>query len=208
MAAAREGESYYTTLEIDPAVGEAEVHRAYRRLKELYATDSPAVYGAYTERELVLLHRNFQQAFTVLADPEKRRLYDEGLRAEETGDAPPPRLREVIVAAAPPPENEEDVANPALAVALATADAEYTGELLKKIRVARGVTIEEMEERTKIARSHLRDLEAEKWVNLPASLYVRGFLSNIARELKIPAQRLLDTYYVRVKAHYKEKKRD
>lgn len=203
---ALEPESYYQLLELDPSAGDADVRRAYRRLKEIYAADSPAVYGAYTERELQVLHRRFEEAYGVLVDGEKRRAYDEALRAEEAGHAPLPRLREVT--APPPAEPEEPVPNPALAAALGAVDADYTGDLLRRIRIARGLSIEEVEERTKIARSHLRDLEAEKWQNLPASLYVRGFLTNFARELKIPPQRLLDTYYVRLKAYYREKERD
>lgn len=201
-----EEESYYQTLELDASANAQELARAYRRLKEIYSVDSPAVYGAYSLSEIEALQRRFEDAFATLADPERRRLYDEMLQAHAEGRAPL-RMTAPLV---PLPSVEADAEEPARedVAELATADADYTGALLRRIRIARNLTLDELEERTKIARYHVRALEDEKWDNLPASLYVRGFLTNLARELRIPAARVLETYFPRLRAYYRDKARD
>jgi flagellar biosynthesis protein FlhG len=198
------GESYYQLLEVEATATADEVARSYRRLKEIYATESPAVYGAYAPREIESLQKRFEEAFAVLTDPEKRRAYDEALEARASGRF----VARVVEPLHPLPEEIEGEPPRESVADLAQPDAEYTGELLRRIRVARGLSVEEIEERTKIARYHVRALEAEKWDNLPASLYVRGFLTNLARELRIPAQRVLETYFARLREHYRLKRRD
>ena len=199
-------ESYYQALELDPSANAQDVARAYRRLKEIYSVDSPAVYGAYSQSEIEALQRRFEDAYANLADPEKRRAYDEMLLAHAEGRAP---LRGTAPLLPLPQASDEDETPARENVAeLATPEADFTGALLRRIRIARNLTLDEIEERTKIARYHVRALEDEKWDNLPASLYVRGFLTNLARELRIPPARVLDTYFPRLRAYYRAKERD
>lgn len=79
-----------------------------------------------------------------------------------------------------------------------TEDTEYTGDLLRQIREARGLTLEQMANTTKIAIYYLRYLEAEEYEDLPARVYVRGYLRQIAKLLGLDAEPLVQSYIGRI----------
>ena len=53
---------------------------------------------------------------------------------------------------------------------------ESLGEYLRQHRKARGLSLEEIAEKTKVSLRALRALEAEEWELLPAEIYIRGFI--------------------------------
>ena len=61
----------------------------------------------------------------------------------------------------------------------------YSGELLRKVREARGLTIGQLCDRTKINHVHVENVEADRYASLPPDVYLRGFLMSMARELKL-----------------------
>jgi hypothetical protein len=73
----------------------------------------------------------------------------------------------------------------------------YTGDLLRQIREARGLSLRELATRTRINLGHLEHLEAEAFGELPERVYLRGFLTAYARELKLDGARLSETYLAR-----------
>ena len=73
-------------------------------------------------------------------------------------------------------------------------DVEFNGELLRQVREARGLTLQQLAERTRIGRSHLERVEADRYADLPPSVYLRGILMNLARELKLDAARVSKSY--------------
>lgn len=68
------------------------------------------------------------------------------------------------------------------------------GEKLRKAREAKGLSLEQVEEATKIVRSYLQALEDEEFERLPAPVYVKGFLRNYASYLGLDAQEVLSLY--------------
>lgn len=76
-------------------------------------------------------------------------------------------------------------------------ETQYDGDLLRRIREARGVTLRELATRTRISLGHLEHLEAEAFRELPERVYLRGFLIAYARELKLDGPRLAETYLAR-----------
>jgi len=75
---------------------------------------------------------------------------------------------------------------------------EWTGALLRKIRELRDVPMERLIEVTRVRRSYLAAIEQDQFDKLPAPVFVRGFLMQIARELKIPSQQLVSSYLGRL----------
>ncbi|NDD92061.1 hypothetical protein EBZ37_08255 [bacterium] len=71
---------------------------------------------------------------------------------------------------------------------------EWSGGQIRKAREMRDYPIERLVEVTRIRRSYLQAIEAEDFQKLPAPVFVRGFLMQIARELKIPADSLMRSY--------------
>ncbi len=74
------------------------------------------------------------------------------------------------------------------------SDAEFNGELLRQVREARGMTLQQVADRTRISRGHLENVEADRYAALPAAVYLRGILMNLARELGLDPLRVSKSY--------------
>jgi cytoskeletal protein RodZ len=68
------------------------------------------------------------------------------------------------------------------------------GELLRKAREAKGLSLAQVEEVTRIRLAYLQALEEEAYEQLPAPVYTKGFLKNYALYLGLDAQQLLAHY--------------
>ena len=68
------------------------------------------------------------------------------------------------------------------------------GTLLREAREARGVTLAEAQEATKINSRYLEALEEGQYDVLPSEVHVRGYLRNYARYLRLDPKPLLDRY--------------
>ncbi|HEY6653576.1 MAG TPA: helix-turn-helix domain-containing protein [Solirubrobacterales bacterium] len=68
------------------------------------------------------------------------------------------------------------------------------GQKLRQARAERGVELSEVERATKIRAKFLEAMEEDRWEELPAPVYARGFLDIYARYLGLDQQALLDEY--------------
>lgn len=64
-------------------------------------------------------------------------------------------------------------------------NAEFNGELLRQVRESLGLSLALLAERTRIAQRHLENVEADRYSSLPATVYLRGILMSLARELRL-----------------------
>jgi hypothetical protein len=115
-----------------------------------------------------------------------RIIHDEGDPAEPAPPPPP-------AAAAQPPPLPQLPSMPPI-----SEDTEYTGDLLRQIREARGLSLDQMANTTKIAIYYIRNLEFEEYEDLPAKVYVKGYLKQIAKLLKLDAEPLVKSYIDRM----------
>ncbi|MFZ9519444.1 MAG: helix-turn-helix domain-containing protein [Silvanigrellaceae bacterium] len=69
---------------------------------------------------------------------------------------------------------------------------QITGSLLKKLREEMGVDVEEMSVRTKIPRKYLIAIESDRYEQLPAAVYFRGFLVSYLRYLNLKREDIID----------------
>jgi hypothetical protein len=76
----------------------------------------------------------------------------------------------------------------------------WTGEVLRQIREARGITLPQLAERTKVTRHHIENIEADRYGLLPAPVYLRGILMSLARELRLDGQKVARSYLERFTA--------
>lgn len=68
------------------------------------------------------------------------------------------------------------------------------GTLLREAREARGVTLADAQEATKINSRYLEALEDGNYDILPSEVHVRGYLRNYSRYLRLDPKPLLDRY--------------
>jgi len=71
------------------------------------------------------------------------------------------------------------------------------------VRESHGIEIEEIARRTKISASHLRAIEAEEYQSLPALVYTRGFLQQVAKCLELDPAQVTRTYLRRMRGEGK-----
>ncbi len=76
------------------------------------------------------------------------------------------------------------------------------GSILREAREAKGLTVEEAQERTRISGKYLQALEEGKYEALPTAVHVRGFLRNYARFLSLDPQPLLERYETSRQNHH------
>jgi len=110
-------------------------------------------------------------------------------------EVPPLRTPEAPAAGPPPPEALPVPDGPA-----------WTGDALRQVREARGITIQQIAERTKVTRHHIENIEGERFGALPAPVYLRGILLSVARELRLDGQKVARAYLERVVAALAAKK--
>lgn len=104
----------------------------------------------------------------------------------------------------PPETPASDRAQPEAAVSF-EGETEWRGSLLKKVREARRISIEEMSDFTKISKTYLRAIEDEDFSRLPAPVFLRGFVIQIARKLKLPSDQVAAAYLARYRQNVPEK---
>jgi hypothetical protein len=74
------------------------------------------------------------------------------------------------------------------------ADAEFNGELLRKVRTSLGLSLSVVAERTRIGSKHLENVEADRYDALPATVYLRGILMSLAKELRLDGLKVSRSY--------------
>jgi cytoskeletal protein RodZ len=68
------------------------------------------------------------------------------------------------------------------------------GQELKAAREAMGLSLEEVEQATKIRRKYLQALENEQFDLLPGAVYAKAFLKNYARFLNLDVEETMEAY--------------
>ncbi len=215
--------SLYDLLELTPDATPQEIRSAYLRLKSAYGKDNIAHYGVFSREETEQMLKNVENAYLVLSNPEKRRAYDQGhgmnpgipvapiASPEPLGDAWPnptsANLASLTLSRTEPalagnPVKESASPEPDLALG---PEETWTGPVLRKIRESRRITLEDLSDYTRISRSYLHALEEENFAKLPAVVYVRGFLQQISKRLKLPVDQVTRHYLERMKASLPEK---
>ena len=77
------------------------------------------------------------------------------------------------------------------------AETEWRGSTLRRVRELRRYSLDDVASLTKISKNHLLAIEEESFTKLPAPVFVRGFLLQIARTLKIPPEPVAAAYLAR-----------
>jgi cytoskeletal protein RodZ len=69
------------------------------------------------------------------------------------------------------------------------------GDLLQKARIKKKLSLEEINDETKIRLDQLKAIEAGDFQKLPGEVYVKGFIMNFARAVGLDEHEVLKKYY-------------
>ncbi|QRN93274.1 helix-turn-helix domain-containing protein [Archangium violaceum] len=86
------------------------------------------------------------------------------------------------------------------------SDAEFNGELLRRVREGLNISLQMLADRTRISARHVESIEADRYDSLPASVYLRGMLMSIARELGLDPLRVSRSYMTLVASGEKSRR--
>jgi len=210
---------HYDLLELPRGADGPQIEKAYRTLRATYAPDSLAIYSILDESDAKFIRDRIDHAYRVLSDEEKRHHYDvflvQGLppgpddELEATAAEP-----EVVEARSPQPDSgtaepEKEEAQ-TLVESLEPAsggETAYNGAGLRRARLRRGLDIDQLATITKISPSYLRCIEEERFDELPAAVYVRGFVAASARALGLDAEEVVSHYIAHLEGARSEPRR-
>ena len=205
---------HYDLLEIPKTATSAEVERAYRLSQQTYGEGSLAIYSIFESSDVVVIRERLDEAHRVLSDPELRAAYDE---SQPEGDPAPVFM--------PPQETGNEEARPDVSTGETTTSSfdevvedydtfeddgggDYDGIRLRRTRLFRGYEIDHISDVTKVSGTHLRNIEDENFEDLPADVYVRGFVSAYAKTIGLDPKIVVPSYMVRVQESRSGNQRD
>jgi len=184
--------NHYAILGVTRGSSDEDIRRAYKRKREVYASGSLATSSLFTPEGLRAEQSRLDEGYDTLLDPIRRRAYDlSTFPEEEAKPALEQTPRPVLVA-------EQLMLQTELLREIGP-DTEFSGELLRKVRESQGVDVAEISAKTKISRTYLKAIEEENPAELPAAVYVRGFVSELAKFLRLDATQVQTTYMRRLR---------
>ena len=187
-------QTHYAVLDIARDASAEEVARAYQIARATYEPGSNAAYSLLTDEESAEWLRRVDDAYAVLGDEQRRREYDARLRAADITDPRPDARPRLEPARAPAPMRPPVEPSVSLEEIEEPEDGIYDGEVLRRARMRLGIELEEIAHITKIGLSYLRFIEGNRYDALPPNVYLRGFLREIARCLRLDAKAVVETY--------------
>jgi len=182
----------YAVLGVTRTASDEEVRRAYKRQREIYATGGLATVSLLGGEQLTAAQRKLDEAYDTLLDPVRRRAFDLSTFPEPAPEVLSARTTRPALAA------EQLMLQEELLRELGP-DTEFSGALLRKVRESLGLELSDISLKTKIGRAHLQAVEEERYEDLPALVYTRGFLGELAKQLRVDPMQVQKTYLRRMR---------
>ncbi len=191
--------NYYEILELGTSAAQHEITKAYDRAKKTYSGDNPAIYTVFSEKEARELLKLIEEDYSVHGNKTLRTIYDQRLLGKYSEgldlsfdsiltasrqNFPEPKEKSQKISYRIDENMEKEI----------QAQTEWTGEFLKKVREYKNIPIERMSEKTKINVFYLSAVEANDKMNLPAPVFVRGYVVQIAKVLGLNEKITADSY--------------
>ncbi|PLX90820.1 MAG: hypothetical protein C0619_08590 [Desulfuromonas sp.] len=156
----------YKRFGLTPDASLREVELAFHKLRKLYSDNSLATYSLLEDGDLPDRLNSLQAAYDMIL---QSRLY-----SQPASDQAFPERR------------QEDRRDQDSRIVVVDADPQQKpGLFLKQMREARNMSIHNVAERTKIGPHQLQCIEAQDFTALPAPVYLRGFLKEFCRAVKV-----------------------
>ncbi len=183
--------SHYETLGLTPEATLEQVERAYHFFAAMYEDQALATYSLLGPEEQREARARIRQAYEILKDALQRPQDDTQLAATAApaaavAQAPPAPLPGPASAGIEAPRAPRLLPEP------------VTGASLRKAREDLGVPLQQIAETTKIGVRFLEYIEGDRHKDLPALVYLRGFVQEYARCLGLEPRRTADSYLSRL----------
>jgi curved DNA-binding protein CbpA len=201
-----EEQDYYDLLEVDYQAPPADIKRSYQFALKSFGASSMASYSLFSQQERERILNRVDEAYKTLIDIQKRKKYDEELIRERKwpkeflgkGKTAAKEIRREIKAPVEIPEHQplSEEKKKLLASLILSVESEmgYDGAALKKIREIKGISLDEVALRTKISKNHLKYIEEDQYGFLPPEVYVKGFITQVAKILDLKPDKVVTSF--------------
>ena len=183
--------SHHDVLEVERGATDEEIRRAYKRMCGVFDPENVVTFGLFDEDGLDAARTRIDEAYDVLLDPARRRPYEISVFPEAPETNADAEQEEVPSGELPPAPS-------------ITPDTEFSGALLRAVRESQGTTLHQISERTKVGINYLRCLEEDEFEKLPAAVYVRGFVTEFAKCLRLDPEQVSQSYLRRYKTRMED----
>jgi DnaJ-class molecular chaperone len=205
-------QNYYELLDISPQASTQEVRWAYDQAMSIYCADSLPTYSLLPEEERGLILSRLVDAYKTLTNGQLRADYNQellesgellpeelGLSSLEKSDTINGKLREIKVESLLSGDGttESPVRTAEDSFDLIDIDSAVSGKDIQALRIAREISIEDIHKKTNIPKKTLEDIEEERFEELPALVYLKGFLKAYARILNVNESQMMNGYVKR-----------
>jgi flagellar biosynthesis protein FlhG len=182
----------YETLGVSRTATDDEIRRAYKRQRDIFRDGGLAVVSIVSPGALQQEQARIEEAYDTLLDPVRRRAYDLSTFPDDARVSVAPQRGQSASA-------EELLMLQAELAREINAETQFTGALLRKVRESQGIELGDIAQRTKISVTHLSAIENESAAELPAAVYVQGFVQTVAKFLKLDPAQVSKTYMRRLR---------
>ncbi|MFT3768008.1 MAG: helix-turn-helix domain-containing protein [Minicystis sp.] len=182
----------YEVLGVPRTATDDEIRRAYKRQREIFRDGGLPVVSVVSQAALRQEQARIEEAYDTLLDPVRRRAYDLSTFPDDARVAVAPQ-RSTSASAAELLMLQAELAREI------NAETQFTGALLRKVRESQGIELSDIAQRTKISVPHLAAIENEIAGDLPAPVYVQGFVQTVAKFLKLDPAQVSKTYMRRLR---------
>jgi curved DNA-binding protein CbpA len=198
-------QDHYEILEVSRDASLEEIERSFRMAEATYDDDSLAGYSVFGDGDARAIRERIEIAYRVLSDVEARSAYDAAL----AGGTPHLVQSEELSFSSEGPELSPPAAKPAEPKApmpideleaLEDESGEFDGARLRRARLHRGMEIQDISGITKISPTYLRFIEEDRYAELPARVYVRGFVTAYANCVGLDAKHAATSYMKKFEA--------
>lgn len=180
--------THYDVLDISRRASDDDVRHAFHKVRDYYRDKPCFSLGLLSEDDRQRMQRRIQEAYEILMEQSRRRVYDLSIFGVEAAES--------RVSSLPPSAKSSVLPMPEI-----FADTEFTGDLLRSVREAMGIDVAAISKRIKIRQTYLEAIEHERFAELPEWPYARGFVSEYAKALRLDPTHVTRTYMKRLKRY-------
>jgi hypothetical protein len=176
---------YYEILGVSPSASIEEIEQAYIKACQIYSEENPEFANSFGAEEAIELRSWVEEAYNILVKKLKNQTqFVQGLQN------PTPQRTQFQF------EKEEENSfemDAELENQLINTNF-FDGLLLKKIRLKKNVSLNYIANKTCIGVHHLIAIEANDFSSLPAAVFVRSYVKQIAQILQLNAKDVCESY--------------
>lgn len=202
--------NYYDILELSPSAAQHEVTKAYDRAKATYSGDNPAIYTIFSEQEARAFLILIEEAYSILGNKTLRAIYDQRLLSGhfQASDLTFEAIAYASKQMAPEVRQEESKntykKDDAFEREIQSRDT-WDGHFLKRVRDYKNIPVSKLSSITKVNSYYVAAIENMDSGALPAPVFIRGYVVQIAKVLGLDEKKVADSYMKVLKENTLEK---